>query len=103
MSQACLELYLCPTIFYALLYILTYFTVIVHYILLEEFDGPTVSSLGVRSQKFSYVGGSSDGGPKILSRAPPCFRRHVKPLVTAAIAVASTGLAWCVMTRSSHA
>jgi hypothetical protein len=27
---------------------------------------------------------------KLLSRAPPCFRRHVKPLVQSAFAVVST-------------
>jgi hypothetical protein len=36
---------------------------------------------GVRSRKLSNVGQSLDGWPKnLLSRAPLCFRRHVKPL-----------------------
>jgi hypothetical protein len=30
------------------------------------------------------------GDQNLLSRAPPCFRRHVKPLVSAAFAVVST-------------
>jgi hypothetical protein len=46
---------------------------------------------GVRSRKLSKFGQSLDGWLKsILSRAPPCFGRHVKLLVLAAFAVVST-------------
>jgi hypothetical protein len=50
---------------------------------LEKLDGPTVSAFGVRSRKLSNIG-------YVLSRAPPCFERHVKPLVPAVFAVVST-------------
>jgi hypothetical protein len=33
-------------------------------------------------------------GDQIISRAPPCFGRHVKPLVSVAFAVISTHLHW---------
>jgi hypothetical protein len=57
----------------------------------EELDGPTVSALGVGSRKISTVckGWSSDWWPKILSWAPPCVRRNIKALVSAAFAVVS--------------
>jgi hypothetical protein len=46
---------------------------------------------GVQSWKLSNVGQSLDGGPKIYyHELPPCFERHVKPLVPAAFAVVST-------------
>jgi hypothetical protein len=47
---------------------------------------------GVRSRKLSDVGQSLDRivTKYLLSRAPPCFRRHVKLLVPAAFAVVST-------------
>jgi hypothetical protein len=60
----------------------------------EELDGRAVSVLGVRSRKLSkhrsqwpVIGWVTK---KLLSRAPPCFGRHVKPLVSAAFAVVST-------------
>jgi hypothetical protein len=45
----------------------------------EELGGRAVSALGVRSRT-----------KNVLSRAPPCFGRHVKQLVPAAFAVVST-------------
>jgi hypothetical protein len=58
---------------------------------IEELDGRAVSTL-VRLRKLSNVrrGQSSDGDQNVLSRAPPCFGRHVKPLVPVAFAVVST-------------
>jgi hypothetical protein len=62
----------------------------------EELDGSAVRALGDRSRKLNNVrkGQSSDGWPKFISRASPCFGRHfnllVKPLVPAAIAVVCT-------------
>jgi hypothetical protein len=57
---------------------------------LEELDGPAVSALDVRSRKLSNVGQSSVGVTKnLLYRAPPCFERYVKSLVSAAFAVVS--------------
>jgi hypothetical protein len=44
----------------------------------------------------------------LLSRVPPCFRRHVKPLVPTAFAVVSTHQSalgprgWWVMSRSPY-
>jgi hypothetical protein len=57
----------------------------------EKLDGPVISALRhaiaeVR-QHWSVIGWVTKN---ILSRAPPCFRRHVKPLVPAAFAVIST-------------
>jgi hypothetical protein len=57
----------------------------------EKLDGPAVSALwraiaGV-NQRWSVIGSVTKN---LLSRAPPCFRRHVKPLVPAAVAVVST-------------
>jgi hypothetical protein len=48
--------------------------------------------LGVRSRKLSNVGQLVIGWvtKNLLSRAPPCFGRHVKPLVPAAFAVVSS-------------
>jgi hypothetical protein len=59
---------------------------------IEELDGTAVSALIVRSRKLSNArkGQTSDRWPKLLSRAPPCFRRHVELLVPAAFAVVST-------------
>jgi hypothetical protein len=46
---------------------------------------------GVRSRKLSNVGHPMGWAIKnLLSRAPPCFGGHVKPLVPAAFAVVST-------------
>jgi hypothetical protein len=50
---------------------------------------PQLVHFGVRLRKLSNVGQSLDDLPKKLSRAPPCFDRHVKPLVPAAFAVVS--------------
>jgi hypothetical protein len=49
-------------------------------------------TLSLRSQKLSNVGKgrSSNGGPKFISRAPPCFGRHVKLLALAAFVVVKT-------------
>jgi hypothetical protein len=59
----------------------------------EELDGSAVSALRraiaeakQRSQR-SVIGWVKK---KLLSRAPPCFGRHVKPLVPAAFTVVST-------------
>jgi hypothetical protein len=58
--------------------------------MVEELDGPTVSALrraiAKVKQRWSVIGCVT----KNLSRAPPCFARHVKPLVPAAFAVVST-------------
>jgi hypothetical protein len=57
----------------------------------EELDGPSVSALGVRSRKVSNVReGHRMGDQNLLSRARPCFGRHVELLVPAAFAVVST-------------
>jgi hypothetical protein len=57
----------------------------------EELDGPAVSALRraitEAKQRWSAIGWVTK---KLFSRAPPCFRRHVKPLVPAAFAVVST-------------
>jgi hypothetical protein len=45
----------------------------------EEFDGPTVSALQraiAEVQRWSVIGWVTKN---LLSRAPPCFKRHVKP------------------------
>jgi hypothetical protein len=60
----------------------------------------------VRSRKLSNVDQSLDG-LNLLSRTPPCFGRHVKPLVLAAFAVVNppreltTG--WWVLTTTNAA
>jgi hypothetical protein len=60
-------------------------------IMLEEHDGRAVSALSVRSRKLSIVEVSHwIGDQNLLSRAPPCFGRHVKLLVPAAFPVVST-------------
>jgi hypothetical protein len=57
----------------------------------KKLNDSAASAHGVRSWKLSSVGRSLDGQPKIfLSGAPPCFGRHVKPLVSAAFIVVST-------------
>jgi hypothetical protein len=49
---------------------------------------PRSVRFGVRSRRLSNVGQSLDKWPKnLISWAPPCFGRHVKPLVSAAFAV----------------
>jgi hypothetical protein len=60
--------------------------------LFEELDGLAVSALGVQSRKLSNVLKVSHrmGDKNLSSRDPPCFGRHVKPLVPAAFAVVST-------------
>jgi hypothetical protein len=51
----------------------------------EDLDGPAVSALGVQScWSVRWV------TKYLLSRVPPCFGRHVKPLVPAAFVVVST-------------
>jgi hypothetical protein len=54
-----------------------------------EIDGPAVSALwhaiAEVKQRWSVK--------NVLSRAPPCFVRHIKPLVPAALAVVSTFMA----------
>jgi hypothetical protein len=51
---------------------------------------PRSVRLGVRSWKLSNVGHRWIGDHHLLSQAPPCFGRHVKPLVPAAFAVIMT-------------
>jgi hypothetical protein len=56
----------------------------------EELEGPAVSvlqrAIAEATQRWSVIGWLTKN---LLSRAPPCFRRHVKPLVPAAFAVVS--------------
>jgi hypothetical protein len=58
---------------------------------IEELDGPAVSALWLAivevKQRWSVIGWVTKN---LLSRGPPCFERHVKPLVPAAFAVVST-------------
>jgi hypothetical protein len=54
----------------------------------DELNGPAVSALRVRLWKLSNMVDHRMGDQKI-SRAPPCFGRHVKP-VPAVFAVVST-------------
>jgi hypothetical protein len=56
---------------------------------------------GVRSRKLSNVG-QSLMTKNLLSRVPPCFGRHVKPLVSAACAPTRAGPAWWGMARSPY-
>jgi hypothetical protein len=57
-----------------------------------------VSALGVRSQKLSNIS-PSWVTKSLLSRAPPCFGRHVKPLVPAVFVFVSAhsnfNESWC--------
>jgi hypothetical protein len=50
-----------------------------------ELDGRAVSALGVGSWKLST---GLNGDQNLLSRAPPCFGRHVKLLVLVPVAFA---------------
>jgi hypothetical protein len=56
----------------------------------EELDGPAVFALqraiAEVKQRCSVIGWVTKN---LLSRAPPCFGRHVKPLVPAAFAVST--------------
>jgi hypothetical protein len=54
-------------------------------------DGRAVSALSIRTRKLSNDRKVSHwmGDQILLSRAPPCFGRHVKLLVLAAFAVVS--------------
>jgi hypothetical protein len=56
-----------------------------------EFDSPVVNALlpaiAEVKQRWSVIGWVTEN---LLSPAPPCFERHVKPLVPAAFAVVST-------------
>jgi hypothetical protein len=58
---------------------------------MEELDGHAVSALRrvvvEVKQRWSVIGWVTKN---LLSRAPPCFGWHVKPLVPAAFAVVST-------------
>jgi hypothetical protein len=58
---------------------------------IEELDGPAVSALRSATakvkQRWSVIGRSTK---YLLLQAPPCFGRHVKPLVLAAFAVVRT-------------
>jgi hypothetical protein len=54
---------------------------------LQELNGPTVSAIAEVKQRWSVIGWVTK---KILSETPPCFGRHVKPLVLSAFAVVST-------------
>jgi hypothetical protein len=71
----------------------------------EELDCPAVSvpwrAIAEVKQRWSVIGWVTKN---LLSRAPPCFGRHVKPLVPATIAVVSShhGPAWWVMDRSPY-
>jgi hypothetical protein len=70
----------------------------------EELDGPAVTALeraiAAVKQRWSVIGWVTKN---VLSRAPPCFGRHVKQLDPAAFAVVSTHQrtrpAWWVMVR----
>jgi hypothetical protein len=59
--------------------------------LLEELDGPAVCALrraiAEVKQRWSVIGRETKN---LLSRASPCFRRHIEPLIPAAFAVVST-------------
>jgi hypothetical protein len=59
---------------------------------MEELDGPAVSALSVQSWNLSTFQWPVIGWvtKNLLSRAPPCFERHVKPFVTAAFAIVPT-------------
>jgi hypothetical protein len=56
-----------------------------------ELDGPAVSTLrraiAEAKQRWSVIGWVIKN---LLSRAPPCFGRYVKPMVPAAFTVVST-------------
>jgi hypothetical protein len=64
---------------------------VTRYLVVEELDGPAVSALRRAiadvKQRRSVIGWVTKN---ILSGAPPCFGKHVKPLVPAAFAVFST-------------
>jgi hypothetical protein len=64
-------------------------------ILFEELDGPAVSALrraiAEVKQPWSVIGWVTKN---LLSRAPQCFGRHVKPLIPTAFAVDSTNPHW---------
>jgi hypothetical protein len=57
----------------------------------DELDGPAVSALrraiAEVKQRWSIIGWVTKN---LLSRAPPCFGRHVKSLILGAFAVFST-------------
>jgi hypothetical protein len=56
---------------------------------LQELDGPTVSALRAIAEVKQSLLAIGWVTKNLLSRAPPCFGRHVKPLVPAAYAVVS--------------
>jgi hypothetical protein len=60
-------------------------------VICEKLDGPAVSvlrrAIAEAKQRWSAIGWATKN---LLSRAPLCFGRHVKPLVPAAFAVVST-------------
>jgi hypothetical protein len=57
----------------------------------EELDDPAVSAVqravAEVKRRWSVIGWVTKN---LLSRTPPCFEKHVKPLVPAAFAVVST-------------
>jgi hypothetical protein len=56
----------------------------------EKFNGPVISALRRVIAEVKQLGGVIRWVIKnLLSRAPPCFGRHVKPLIPAALAVVS--------------
>jgi hypothetical protein len=62
-----------------------------HAIYIAEFDGPALSTIRrvipEVKQHWSVMGWVKKN---LLSRAPPCLGRHLKPLVSAAFTVVST-------------
>jgi hypothetical protein len=68
-----------------------FFLPLFHHSFIEELDGPVVSALrraiAELEQHWSVNGWATKN---LLSRAPPCFGRYVKPLVSVAFAVVST-------------
>jgi hypothetical protein len=61
------------------------------YTLIEELDGPAVRALrraiAEVKLRWSVIGWVTKN---LLSRASPCFKRHVKPLVQTAFDIANT-------------
>jgi hypothetical protein len=57
--------------------------------MIEELDGPAVSGLRRAISEVKQQVGHWMGDKNLLFRDPPCFGRHVKPLVLAASAAFS--------------
>jgi hypothetical protein len=74
------------------------FQLICGFILRGWLDGPAVSAfrrvITEVKQRWSVIGWVTKN---LLSRAPPCFARHVKPLVPAAFAGISTNPHWVLV------